>query len=154
MRKSVLSISILVVCLSCTAAFGQGAGTATLSGPLDASQFSSMLDSPVRPMHLSFSQFSANGNAGAQGNIAGLPFNVRSLPVFTGSFRFQDQTFQYTMVGKQPQEGGTTNIGVQPFDIAALGLVFLILLMVALIAGMGPGPRAGRLHPMAALRAD
>jgi len=137
-----------------TTAFGRATGTGTLSGPLDASQFSKHArfagpaDAPgVQPV-------SANGNAGAQGNIADLPFTVHSLPVFTRSFPFQGQTFQYTMVGKQPQEGGTTNIGVQPFDIAALGLVFLILLMVALIAGMGPGLRAGRLHPMAALLAD
>jgi ABC-type lipoprotein release transport system permease subunit len=44
--------------------------------------------------------------------------------------------------------------GIQPLDVAALGAVFLILLMVALIAGLGPGFRAGRLHPMSALRTD
>jgi hypothetical protein len=135
MRKFVLFSSILVVCLSCTAAFGQAASAGSLSGPLDASQFASMLDSPVQPMHLSFGQFSGIGNAGGQGNIAGLPFNVRSLPVFTRSFTFQGQTFQYTMVGKQPQAGGTTNIDTtylaisfvfdgfaQPFAIDATGI--------------------------------
>jgi predicted permease len=44
--------------------------------------------------------------------------------------------------------------GIQPLDVAALGVVFLILFMVALIAGLGPGLRAGRLHPMSALRTD
>jgi predicted permease len=44
--------------------------------------------------------------------------------------------------------------GIQPFDIAALGIVLLILLVVALIAGIGPGLRAGRLQPMSALRTD
>jgi ABC-type lipoprotein release transport system permease subunit len=44
--------------------------------------------------------------------------------------------------------------GVQPFDLAALGWVFLILLAVALIAGIVPGLRAGRVNPMSALRTE
>jgi predicted permease len=44
--------------------------------------------------------------------------------------------------------------GIQAFDVAASGVVVLILLAVALIAGLGPGLRAGRLHPMSALRTD
>ena len=44
--------------------------------------------------------------------------------------------------------------GVQPFDIAVLTFVFLVLLLVALIAGIVPGLRAGRLNPMSALRTE
>jgi len=44
--------------------------------------------------------------------------------------------------------------GIQPFDMAAMVFVFLILLVVAVIAGIGPGLRAGRLQPMVALRTD
>lgn len=43
---------------------------------------------------------------------------------------------------------------VQPFDLAALGWVFLILVAVALIAGIVPGLRAGRVNPMSALRTE
>jgi predicted permease len=44
--------------------------------------------------------------------------------------------------------------GVQPFDVGALSWVFLILLAVALIAGLVPGLRAGRVNPMSALRTE
>jgi ABC-type antimicrobial peptide transport system permease subunit len=44
--------------------------------------------------------------------------------------------------------------GVQPFDLAALVLVLLILLAVAIIAGLVPGLRAGRISPMSALRTE
>jgi ABC-type antimicrobial peptide transport system permease subunit len=44
--------------------------------------------------------------------------------------------------------------GVQPFDLAALSLVLLILLAVSLIAGIVPGLRAGRVNPMSALRTE
>jgi predicted permease len=44
--------------------------------------------------------------------------------------------------------------GVQPFDTAVLGFVFPIFLVVALIAGIVPSHRAGRLNPMSALRTE
>jgi predicted permease len=44
--------------------------------------------------------------------------------------------------------------GVQPLDFATLALVFLILLVFALIAGVVPALRAGRLDPMSALRCE
>ena len=44
--------------------------------------------------------------------------------------------------------------GVQPLDFAALAFVLLILFVFAVIAGVVPAFRAGRLNPMSALRCE
>jgi chitinase len=65
-------------------------------------------------------QFARSNKMTPDGNAASKQQRVRSVPNFQGSFMFQGQTFPYTMVGKDPNHGGTSKV-----DTSFVSLSFL-----------------------------
>jgi hypothetical protein len=113
MRRLSLFVSLVVFCLAGSPAFAQnlkGAAGRQTRLPLKASEFTISTNSPIKPTHMAFNRLSASTNAAVQNSAASSPLKVRSIPTFSGSFAFQGTTFPFTMVGRAPQKGGTTEI--------------------------------------------
>jgi hypothetical protein len=113
MRKVLVSAFLLAFCLAGSAAFAQNTPSAagTPRHPLDISQIKSLINSPITAKHTASNRLSASTNAALQGSAAASsPITIKSVPFFTSSFTFQNQTFPFSMMGHAPQRGGTTRI--------------------------------------------
>jgi len=113
MRKLLLSAFVLAFCLSGSIAFGQvGSGPTPVKTrqPLNISQFKGMVNGSATNKHFASSRLSAATSAATKGAATQQPLTIRSVPNFTSSFTFQNQTFPFTMVGHRPQAGGTTRV--------------------------------------------
>ena len=113
MRRLPISVSLFVFCLSGSAGFAQNlkapvAGQARL--PLTASEFRISVTAPMRPTHMAFNRLSASTNTAVQNSAASPQLKVRSIPTFSSSFSFGGTAFPFTMAGRAPQRGGTTEI--------------------------------------------
>src|SRR5882672_1498043 len=113
MRKLSLSAFLLAFFLVASAAFGQvgvGKPPAQTRHPLDISQFNAIANGPAANKHFATSRLSAATSAATKGAATQKPLTIRSVPTFTSSFTFQNQTFPFTMIGHRPQAGGTTKV--------------------------------------------
>jgi len=124
MRKVLLSTFLLAFGLAGSASFGQLQKTTPQvqpHAPLPIGVFKTLNVAPKQS--IPSSRLSAATRAAVQGatvQAAGTqqPLIVRSVPNFTSSFTFQNQTFPFTMMGRQPQAGGTTRIGTSYLAIS------------------------------------
>jgi hypothetical protein len=119
MKRLFLSIALLAFCLAGTVAFGQNLQHAagTPRHPLDMSQIKNMVKGPISAKYLASSTLSASTRAAAQATPA-TPITIQSVPFFNGSFTFQGQTFPFSMMGRRPQAGGTTEINTSYLAIS------------------------------------
>ena len=100
----------VVFLLTGSVSFAQHAKTAAagnVRAPLSAREFPSFPGSSIRPTHMAFNSLSPSTNAAVRNASAGA-LTVRSIPTFSSSFSYQGNTFPFTMVGRAPQNGGTT----------------------------------------------
>src|ERR1051325_8633841 len=58
-------------------------------------------------------QFSAKNQMSLTAKAAMSQNRVVTVPTFSSSFKFQGQTFPFTMVGRAPQRGDTTRVETQ-----------------------------------------
>ena len=102
MRKLLLSVSLLALCLTGSiAAAQQSSGKTRPAIAVQSSYFASL---NTAPKHTFSSKLSAATRAAAQAQDP----RIISVPNFTRSFTFGGQTFPYTMVGHQPTAKKTT----------------------------------------------
>src|SRR5215470_14484101 len=66
-------------------------------------------------------RFQSAGKVSGEVLTAALQQRVVTIPHFTGSFPFEGRTFPFTVVGKTPRIGGTTQI---PTQLIAVSLLF------------------------------
>jgi hypothetical protein len=101
-------VCLFVFCLSSSAAFAQQSATNVPRHPIAVSHsyFASL---NAQPKHTASNKLSSSVNAMTKNQDP----RIISLPNFTRSFTFGGQVFPYTMVGKDPAKGGTTNIPTQ-----------------------------------------
>lgn len=113
MRRLSVFVSLVVFCLAGSAAFAQnlkGAAGGQTRLPLKASEFSISTNSSIKPNHMAFNRLSVSTNAAVQNSAASPQLTVRSIPTFSSSFSFAGTTFPFTMAGRGPQKGGTTQL--------------------------------------------
>lgn len=111
MRKLIVCAFALVFGLAGGAAFAQNMkSTGTPRHPLDVSQISNVINSPIKAKHTSIGRLSASTKAALQGVPTSQPITIKSVPHFSSSFTLKGQTFPFTMMGHAPQRGGTTRI--------------------------------------------
>ena len=108
MAKPSLYVSLFVLLLSSSAVFAQQAKTNLPRHPIAVSQ-SYLASLNKHPKHMASNKLSSSTNAMTKNQDP----RIVALPNFTRSFTFGGQVFPYTMVGKDPAKGGTTNIPTQ-----------------------------------------